>query len=357
MIKNRLDYKLLNTAIVVVIIYLMYHTGNLWLGIFAKVGKICFPFFLAFVIAYALYPFLKWLGKHKVPKSLGVVIIVAVILAIVAIIISMVVPLLFDQTGQLFDAIMKFLNDMPAKFNLDVGSLKKILDNGFDNIIASMSKYVSNGAFKVINVSLSYCTNALFIFSATIYFLIDMDHIRKFVKNLLKRKNRRLFKFVSIIDNEMKSYLTGMVKVMGITLIEYTLAYKLIGHPNALLLGFLATVGGLIPYFGGIATNIIAAVTAFVVSPTLFIKTVITFVVLSGVDGYLINPFVYGKTNNVHPLIVIFSVFAGGILFGIMGIMISFPMAVIIISTYKFFKEDINNKIVDIKEAKKEEHV
>jgi len=147
----------------------------------------------------------------------------------------------------------------------------------------------------------------------------------------------------------MKNYLVGMLKVMIITVFEYSIAYMIIGHPNAILLGVLAMVGGLIPYFGGMITNVVAAVTAFVISPALFVKTVITFVVLSSVDGYLINPLVYGKTNNVHPLIVIMSVFVGGKIFGILGIMISFPLAVIILATIKFFKNDINDKIEDIK--------
>ena len=355
MIKNKFDYKLVNTAIVILIIYLMYHTGNLWIGIFAKTGKILFPFFLAFVLAYALYPFLKWMIKNKIPKSIGVIIIIAIFFAVIAILTSMVAPLLVDQTGLLFDSILKFLSELSNKYSLDVDYLKKFLDNGFNNIISSMSSYISNGAVKVINTSLEYISTAFITFSATIYFLIDMENIRGFVKKTLKKKSKKMFKYVSIIDKEMKSYLTGMIKVMGITLIEYSLAYKLIGHPNAILLGVLATVGGLIPYFGGIMTNIVAAITAFVVSPALFVRTVITFVVLSALDGYLINPWVYGKTNNVHPLIVIFSVFAGGILFGILGIMISFPVAAIIISTYKFFKDDISEKIIDIKESKKEE--
>lgn len=351
MIKNKLDYKLVNTALIVLIIYLMYHTGFLWIGIFAKIGGILFPFFVAFVIAYALYPFLNWLVDHKIPKGLGVFIIVALIIIVIAIIVAMIIPLVVDQLSSLFDAIIVFIREISVRFQIDSNAIQTVLNNGFDSIISSISKYVSDGAIKVINVSLSYISTALIIFSSAIYLLLDMDKIRLWIKRYLKRKSNRIYRYVSILDHEMKNYLSGMIKIMFITLFEYSIAYKLIGHPNALLLGVLATIGGLIPYFGGMITNFIAAITAFVVSPALFIRTCITFVVLSGVDGYLINPFVYGKTNNVHPLIVIFSVFAGGILFGVFGIMISFPLAVIIISTYKFFKDDINDKISDIKKA------
>lgn len=150
----------------------------------------------------------------------------------------------------------------------------------------------------------------------------------------------------------MKKYLNGLVKVMIISFVEYTIAYSIIGHPNALLLGFLAGFANLIPYFGGIGNNIIASITAFVVSPTMFIKTLITFFVCSMIDSYVVNPTVYGKTNSIHPLIIILSLFAGGIIFGIMGIFISFPLAIIIVTTYKYFKDDIADKARDIKEKK-----
>ena len=138
------------------------------------------------------------------------------------------------------------------------------------------------------------------------------------------------------------------------TLIEYTLVYTIIGHPNAILLGCLAMIANLIPYFGGMINNAVAAITAFVISPALFIKTVILFVILSIIDGNVINPLVYGKTNKVHPLVVIMSVFAGGALFGILGIIISLPFAIIIIATFKYFKDDVKDKIEDIKDARLE---
>ena len=140
---------------------------------------------------------------------------------------------------------------------------------------------------------------------------------------------------------EMEKYLSGFMKIVLISFLEYTIIYSIIGHPNALLLGGLASFGNLIPYFGGIITNIIAAITAFVISPALFIKTCIVFMIFSSIDGYVINPLVYGKTNKVHPLIVISSVFIGGILFGIIGIIIALPLSILIIATIKFFKNDL----------------
>ena len=188
--------------------------------------------------------------------------------------------------------------------------------------------------------------------SAAIYLLVDMNKIRHTVRNFIIKRSTKLFNYLKILDSEMFKYLGGLLKIIFITLFEYSISYLVIGHPNALLLGFLASIAVLVPYFGGMFVNLIAAVTAFVISPALFIRTIICFVILSWIDGYVINPLVYGKTNRIHPLIVIVSVFAGGILFGVVGIVLSLPLAIIIVSTISYFKDDIID-IVDDRKNKK----
>ncbi len=343
----------MNIAVIAFIIFLIYQTGNLWIGIISTILSIAIPFFMAFVVAYALHPFLKFLTNHKLPKALSIFIVVALLVGIIAFIIVLVVPLLFSQLSSLFNGIIAFIKQISLESSIDLGPIQKSLSTSFNDIILSLGKYVSNGAVNVIGVSLGYISIAVIAFSASIYFLSDMDMIRASVKRYLKRKSKKILKYISLLDEQMKLYLTGFIRIMLITVVEYTIAYTVIGHPNAILLGFLAMIANLIPYFGGIITNIVAAITAFVISPALFVKTVITFVVLSAIDGYLINPLVYGKTNEVHPLVVIISVFAGGKLFGIAGIVISLPLAIICITTFKYFKEDISEKIDDMKDAGK----
>lgn len=350
MLKDKLDYKLLNCAIIMVIIYLLYKTGNLWLGIIGKIWNLSFPFLLAFVIAYALYPIVSYLKTKGVPKVLSIILIVIVLFTVLTIFGVIVVPLLFNQLSSLFSSIMYFINEISFDSAINISGFEQTLSNSFNSIIEELGKFVSNGTIKIIGGSLSYLSTLLISFAAAMYFLADMENIRKKFKKFLNKRNKRLCRYVILLDKEMRSYLTGFVKIMIISLFEYSIAYTIIGHPNAILLGCLAMVAQLIPYFGGICNNIVAAVTAFVISPALFIKTIIVFVVLSSIDGYVINPLVYGKTNKVHPLIVIMSVFVGGALFGVLGIVISLPTAIILIATYKFFEDDLKEKIEDFKE-------
>ena len=350
MLKNKLDYKLINLALVVLIIFLLYMTGNLWMGILNKIVKIILPFLFAFAFAYAVHPFLQKMQDRKFPKWLGISIIVFIILGLAALIIYLITTVMLGQLSSLFNSVLAFINSIQkADFDFNFSGLETTLADTFREILNNMGKYVSDGAINVIDSSLGVLSKILIIFASFIYFLIDMDKIREEIKFFFKKKSKKVYSYVKTLDKEMRNYLSGLVQVIFITLVEYTLVYTIIGHPNAILLGFLAAVANLIPYFGGIGVNIIAAITAFVVSPALLIRTIIAFAILSSVDSYVINPTVYGKTNSIHPLITIIALFAGGIIFGIMGVFISFPLAIITVTTYKYFKDDIARNIKKVK--------
>ena len=357
MFKDKLNYRLVNIALIAVIGFILYMTGPLWTGIVGKIWGIIFPFFIAFVLAYALYPLLQFLESKKIPKGAAIFIIIAIVLGVIALLFALVIPLLFNQLSSLFNSILAFVRELITDYDMNLGPLQATLTESFNGIISELGKYVSDGAVNIINGSLNVISIFIIAFASSIYLLIDMKKIRKEFGEILKTRNEHLLSYFKTLDNEMKNYLTGFIKIVGITLVEYTVAFLVIGHPNAILLGVLAAIATLIPYFGGMITNVIAAVTAFVISPGLFIRTIICFFILSALDGYVINPFVYGKTNEVHPLVVIFAVFAGGLLFGIMGIIISLPLAILIIATYKFYREDISEKLDDIKQKNKKQDV
>lgn len=353
MLKNKPDFKLINLALIILIIYLIHSTASLWIGVISKVWSIIMPFFFAFAVAYALHPIVKSLEERKIPKGLSIFLVIALILSVTIFIGCLIAPVFINQLTSLFNSILVFIKELSLDYDLNLGGIQNLLNDTFNSMISKIGSDVSNGAISLIGGSISVLSILFIGFSAMIYLLIDMDNIREWVKKVLKRKKEKSYLYVKTLDTEMKNYLSGFVKIIVISFFEYTLAFLVIGHPNALLLGILAAFANLIPYFGGIITNAIAAVTAFVINPMLFIRTLIVFLILSAVDGYLINPLVYGKTNKIHPLIVILSVFAGGILFGTFGVIISLPLAIIILATYKFYEEEISDKIEDIKEGKK----
>lgn len=354
MIKNKLDYKLVNLAIIALIMFLVYQTGNLWLGVLALVFKIILPFVLAFAFAYALYPLVKYMERFNIKKKAGTTIVIVGLMLIITFIISAVVPLLYDQMSSLFTNIIEFINKLSKTYEFDLGTLQVTLSQTFDEIVKEASSYLSNGAFSIISSSLEILTVFVIVVAAAIYFLLDFDDIRTGIKKYLHKKSNRSFNYFKMIDGEMTNYIEGFGKIMVIAFVEYTLAFTIIGHPNALLLGVLSVFANLIPYFGGLLINFVAIITSFVIGPALFVRTLVTTFILSILDGYVINPAVYGKTNKLHPLVLIFAIFAGGILMGPLGIIISLPVVIILIASYRFFKKDITDRIEDLKEDIKE---
>lgn len=343
MIKNRIDFKLVNVVLLVLIVFLVYQAKDFWFGAVSLIFKILLPFLIAFAIAYAFYPIVKKLTDKKIPKALAILLVVGGAIGIICLILALITPTIMSQLTSLFNGIISFLRELSSDYNVDFKDIQNTLSTSFNDTLEKLGTYISNGALSFIGVSIDYISKIFIILASFVYFLADMDKIRDFIKEYLSHKSKKIYNYVATIDDEMRKYIVGFMKIVIISFFEYTITYTLIGHPNALMLGTLAALGNLIPYFGGIITNVIAAVTAFVISPALFIKTCIIFIVFSAVDGYIINPFVYGNSNKVHPLVVIISVFAGGILFGVLGIVISLPVAIIAIATFKYFKKDIMN--------------
>ena len=285
----------------------------------------------------------------KIPKWLGITIIVGIIFLLIGLVGYLITTVMLEQLSSLFGNIMGFVNSLEnTSLDFNFAGLESSLADTFKTILSQFGTYVSDGAINLIDSSLGFFSTLLIVFASFIYFLIDMESIREEVKFFFQKKSKKTYNYVRTLDIEMKKYLSGLVQIIVITLVEYTLVYTIIGHPNAILLGFLAAIANLIPYFGGMIVNVIAAITAFVVSPGLLIRTIIAFGVLSSIDSYVINPTVYGKTNSMHPLVTIIVLFAGGILFGIMGVFISFPLAIIAVTTYKFYKEEIAHNIKKI---------
>ncbi len=343
MIKNRIDFKLINVVLFVLAVYLVYQARDFWVGIISLIFNILLPFLIAFAIAYAFYPIVKKLTDRNVPKALAMLLVVGGAIGVICLILALITPTIMSQLTSLFNGIISFLKELSTDYNVNFKDIQNTLSAGFNDTLEKLGTYISNGALSFIGVSIDYISKIFIILASFVYFLADMDKIRKFIKEYLSHKSKKIYNYVATIDDEMRKYIVGFMKIVVISFFEYTITYTLIGHPNALMLGTLAALGNLIPYFGGIITNIVAAITAFVISPALFIKTCIVFIVFSAVDGYIINPFVYGNSNQVHPLVVIISVFAGGALLGVLGIVISLPVAIIAIATFKYFKNDIIN--------------
>ena len=343
--KNRL----LNILILVGIIYLLFLMRDLWVGVFIKLLAIFKPFIIGFVLAYAFYPFLKFM-QRKLPKWLGVLIILLIVLGIIAYIVINIIPVFTNELADLLSGLMQFIKDIDKKFGVDLTGLEDGLVLTFNKISKEFTNDIAVTGGKIINASINLISNFVISLVAFIYLLVDMDKIREKVKKYFKLKNKKTYNLVKEIDTSCTAYFRGLFINVLIQFIEYTLLYRIIGHPNFLLLGIIAAFSPLIPYFGGILMNLVAIITASVISPQLLVLSLIIMLIFPQIDGYLISPKIYGKTNKVPALLTIFAVFAGGVLGGFIGIVIALPITIIIQTIYKNYDDEISKKISNLKE-------
>jgi predicted PurR-regulated permease PerM len=324
-----MNKKLINITLIALIIYLIYQTSSLWINILCIIKKIVMPIFSAFVIAYIMYTIYLYISK-KLNNKISIYITLFIFLGIILLSIFIIIPLLSKQIILLYEEFIKIYSKSKLKnFNLN---------NYLMPIISNIDTYIVNG-FNLAKMSLNIITDTFIVLVISIYFFLDMDKIKYFIKKNLKKNHKMWYLYLKKVDEEMKKYLVGFLKIMIISLFEYGIAYKIINHPNYLLLAYLASILNIIPFFGGILNNVIAALTAILISKDLFIKTIIMFIILSLIDGYIINPLVYKQSNRLHPLITILAVFIFNIIFKYIGLLLALPFTIIIITTYKFLKK------------------
>lgn len=352
--KDKLNYKLLNILIIVAIICLLYSISGLWLGIVSNIFKIIAPFALAFALAYVIYPLVKKLIDAGSPKWLAILTVCILGVGSLLVIIILTVPLLYEQILLFLSNISVFLSDLSTKYEINFGALQSALTDFSTNIISNIGSSISNGAISAVNASVNVLTTGIVVVCAAVYFLIDMNKIRSSIKRYFYEKNRKTASYLKKLDEELTKYLGGMGLNIVIQMIEYTLAFLIIGHPNYLILGILSGISAIIPWFGGFLVAVISLLVSSVISTKMFILTAIICIVCPTLDGNVIGPKVYGKTNSLHPLLVIFAVSAGGIIAGFWGIVLSLPVSIAIKTTYNFYKKDIYKKVRHIKGKKGE---
>ena len=353
--KNKLNYQWLNALILVAIVCLLYLIKDLWIGTITTIFNILAPFVLAFALAYAIYPIVKKLTDSGSPKWLAILVVGIIGLGGLVIIMLLAIPMLYEQTLTFLSNISTFLSDISTKYEINLGGWQTTIKDISSTIIKSVGTHISNGAVSMVNTSINFVTNFAIIICVSLYLLSDMDKIRSWVKNYLLKTKRRTYQYVKKLDSELNKYIGGLGMNILAQTIEYTIAFLLIGHPNYLILGIISGISCIIPMFGGVVAAVIALLISSVISTKVFIGTIIICIICPNIDGYLIGPKIYGKSNKIHPLITIFAVFAGGALGGFWGIVLSLPIAIIVRTTYIFYKKDINRQIGRIQGSKKKE--
>ena len=327
--KFKLDYKLVNFLLILLIILTIYQTKELWLNILNLTNNILKPLLISLMISYVLNIYLRILNK-KFNKLTSIILLLTTIFLIIYTLIFKLLPTIIIQLKEGINGITYILKTISLKYNINIidtiGKLKQI-----DELIPNIN---------IISNILKYISLTLIVISITIYMFIDWNKIIDLTKEILK--NKKIYNYLSIINKELEKYTRSFLLLSILNMIEYLTIFLIIKHPNYLLLGLLAGILSIIPIIGGITTNIIALSLAFITNYKLFIRTIIGILVLTILDGYIISPLVYNKSNKIHPIISILSIYIGSKLFGLLGTILALPLLIITKTTYQYKKIEKN---------------
>lgn len=320
---DKINYKLINFALILVIFFFIILTKSFWINMFLVIKKILTPIVLSFSIAYFFNAVVNLLNVKSKKYNLIKIIVLFLFLFVFSILFYFAFPILIKEILNILSSILKF-SDMVFNNNIDeINFIKPVITD----LIARIINGFSNNGFTYFFKSIDIISNFIIILILSVYFLFKMNDIKGSIKKLLS-KNKKLLLVVKNIDTSLNNYLKSLILIIIIETIEYTFIYFLIGHEHFLLIGLLAGITTIIPYFGALLTNVITLITASH-DLTLFILSSLVILICPIFDSYIIDPKIYHKNINITPIATIISIIVCSNLFGFIGVVIAIPFYII----------------------------
>jgi len=352
--KKRISWLLV--ALTVVIVYKMldnFSNVTEWFGTFFRILK---PFLAGLLISYILFmPCKKIEGAleksklkfvKKRARGLSVIATYIIFILIIIIIINCIFPILKESVVELVSNIPGYYETLVSKYKeLPEDSVLKndiIKDKMTELSNIDMKQFLSINNEKIIE----YVKNIINIFSGifdvfvsiivSVYILLQrttiMRFLRRFARAMFKKNTyEAVNKYFTKANEVFFTFISSQLLDAVIVGILTTVAMLIIKVKYAPLIGFTIGLFNMIPYIGAIVAVGIGILITFITGG--FGKAIamaIVVIILQQIDANIINPKIIGVSLEVSPLLVIFSVTVGGAYFGIMGMFLGVPIAVVI---------------------------
>lgn len=352
--KKRISWLLI--ALTVVIVYKMldnFSNVTEWFGTFFRILK---PFLAGLLISYILFmPCKKIEGAleksklkfvKKRARGLSVIATYIIFILIIIIIVNCIFPILKESVVELVSNVPGYYETLVSKYKeLPEDSVLKndiIKDKMTELSNIDMKQFLSINNEKIIE----YVKNIINIFSGifdvfvsiivSVYILLQrttiMRFLRRFARAMFKKNTyEAVNKYFTKANEVFFTFISSQLLDAVIVGILTTVAMLIIKVKYAPLIGFTIGLFNMIPYIGAIVAVGIGILITFITGG--FGKAIamaIVVIILQQIDANIINPKIIGVSLEVSPLLVIFSVTVGGAYFGIMGMFLGVPIAVVI---------------------------
>ncbi|HXJ33417.1 MAG TPA: AI-2E family transporter [Candidatus Eisenbacteria bacterium] len=323
-----------------------------WLGVLGGLAfllwllsPILLPFVLGMALGYLLDPVVEWLARLGLSRTAasGLLIVGAFLGGVVALI--TVLPAIIGQTvdfarhvPELLGALRDRLQPLVARVLADVqatpagdltGPLSQVIDKATDRLPGIAGDLVGRG-LALVNVLSLLAITPLVAF----YLLRDWPKIVAEIDDWLPRASAPTIRAqIRAIDTVLAGFARGSATVCGLLALFYGIALSAVGLDFGLVIGLTAGAVSFVPYLGfivGLTSSVGVALYQF--WPDWMRVAIVLAIFFAGqiVSDYVLVPRLVGERIGLHPLWVIFGVFAGGALFGFVGVLLSVPVCAVI---------------------------
>jgi len=320
-------------------------------GLCYLLAPVLTPFLIALLLAYLGNPLISILCRHRLPRTLAVVLVFVMILAVVISLPLLLLPVIEMQLKMLAtrwpdyvdwvqQVILPRLQSLVGT-TVDVSVLKQafsehwqVLGGGFAEIVASVSR--SGLAL------LAWLANLLLIPVVTFYLMRDWQRLIAAIETLLPRSSAPVIVLLAQqCDEVLATFLRGQMLVMLALAVIYSGGLWLAGIELALLIGMLAGLVSFVPYLGMITGLLMAGIAGYVQYHDLshLLSVAAVFAVGQLVEGFVLTPWLVGERIGLHPVAVIFAVMAGGQLFGLTGVLLALPFAAVLAVLLRYVRQ------------------
>lgn len=305
---------------------------------------ILLPFIVGLALAYLLDPLADKLESWKFPRVLATTIIMTFSILLFVGAFFVVVPLVAQQVVGLaqrlpgyFAQLQELANQWtPEVYNYLGAERFAEFQTSLEELLGQGIGIASNLVGQVMQSSLTLL-NALGLLVITpvvaFYMLVDWDRMMAAADKLLPRKHQDEIRGVlKDVDRAMAGVIRGQVSVVLLLSAFYAIALTLSGLNFGLAIGLIAGLLSFIPYVGflvGLVLSVGVALVQYWPDWVMIAVIFLIFIIGQFLEGNVLYPKLVGGSIGVHPVWLMFSLFAFGLIFGFVGLLLAVPMSAI----------------------------
>lgn len=302
--------------------------------IIANTSQLLLWIVTAIFISLGLDPVVRWLERRKMPRPVGILVVLAALLGLVAIFFATLIPTIVEQTTQLINKAPGWINDfLNSEFFRQLDGEYHVLDT----INEQVAKFFQNaqavgGIFGgVVGVG-SSIANGLFgtliVLVLSLYFLASLPAMKKWAYRLAPRSRRRRVEELSEeITRSVGNYVIGQVCVAALNATFAFIIMSILHVPYSVLLAFVVALLAFIPLVGGMIAAVVVIAVSFTAGWQTAVLYAIFYFAYLQFEAYFVSPRIMQKAVAVPGAVAVISVIAGGSLLGVLGALIAIPTA------------------------------